>query len=74
MNENNDYIQIDREDYENLLELQTRVMVLYDLMVADQYLWQEDIFRILGYTGTANHLKDERDKAMAEWAKAQENK
>lgn len=52
-------IKITQGRFEQLLDLETRVDVLVDVMRAEKYIALKDIFRILGYSTDVHRIEEE---------------
>lgn len=60
-----EYLCIQKQEYIQLIDLETRVNVLIDLMAAGRCVTDESILRILGTelaVITANEMKEKREK------------
>lgn len=65
----NEYLCIQKQEYIQLIDLETRVNVLVDLIASDRCVTDESILRILGTELaiiTANEMKEKREKCRNE--------
>ena len=51
-------ITINQDRYERLLDTETRVDVLLDVIRGENFITIKDIFRILGYTEDARRIEE----------------
>lgn len=71
------YVCVDRERYEGLLDCETRIEVLCDCIDKDFDIDIIDVCTILGYKKMANRIKEKRELARKEterWWREQERK